>query len=123
MSQSAYFDMTDRDAGTPTGCPVDHGFSPFAEAYVVDPYAVLAARRADTPVFYAEELGYLVLTRMEDVTEVLRRSDDFASSNVQRPVHPVGEAAAAVLAAEDFDPLPVLSNQGCLLYTSDAADE
>ena len=112
MSQSAYFDMTDRDAGTPTGCPVDHGFSPFDEAYVVDPYAVLAARRADTPVFYAEELGYLVLTRMEDVAEVLRRSDDFASSNVQRPVHPVGDAAAAVLAAEDFDPLPVLSNQG-----------
>ena len=112
MSRAAYFDMTERDVGAPAGCPVDHGFSPFSETYVADPYAVLAARRADTPVFYAPELGYLVLTRMEDVAEVLRRSEDFSSENVQRPVTPVCAAAQAVLASDDFAPVPVLSNRG-----------
>jgi len=79
---------------------------------VADPYAALAAKREEEPVFYAADLGYLVLTRMEDVAEVLRRSDDFASTNVQHPVHPVSDAAAVVLASEDFNPQPVLSNQG-----------
>ena len=112
MTKAAYFDLSARDGAAPAGCPVDHGFSPFDDGYVAEPYAVLAAKRAETPVFYAADLGYLVLTRMEDVAEVFRRSDDFASSLVQRPVHPVGDAAAAVLAAADFNPQPVLSNQG-----------
>ena len=112
ITQSAYFDLSARDIAAPSGCPVDHGFSPFNDSYVADPYAALAAKRAEEPVFYAADLGYLVLTRMEDVAEVLRRSDDFASTNVQHPVHPVGDAAAAVLASEDFNPQPVLSNQG-----------
>lgn len=112
MSKSAYFDLQDRDGDIPAGCPVDHGFSPFSDAYVADPYRVLAARRAETPVFYAPDLGYLVLTRMADVAEVLRRSEDFSSENVQRPVRPVCAAAQAVLAAEDFNPVPVLSNRG-----------
>ncbi|MGB0632420.1 MAG: cytochrome P450, partial [Alphaproteobacteria bacterium] len=58
------------------------------------------------------EPGYLVLTRMDDVAEVLRRSDDFSSENVQRPVRPVCAAAQDVLAAADFAPVPVLSNRG-----------
>ncbi len=112
MTKAAYFDLSARDVPAPSGCPVDHGFSPFNDSYVADPYAALAAKQVEVPVFYAANLGYLVLTRMEDVAEVLRRSDDFASTNVQHPVHPVGEAAAAVLASEDFNPQPVLSNQG-----------
>lgn len=112
MTKSAYFDLQDREAEIPAGCPVGHGFSPFSDAYVADPYRVLAARRAETPVFYAPDLGYLVLTRMADVAEVLRRSDEFSSENVQRPVSPVCAAAQAVLAADEFNPVPVLSNRG-----------
>ena len=107
MTKSAYFDLQDREAEIPAGCPVGHGFSPFSDAYVADPYRVLAAQRAETPVFYAPDLGYLVLTRMADVAEVLRRSDEFSSENVQRPVSPVCAAAQAVLAADEFNPVPV----------------
>lgn len=106
-----YFNLETRDDAVPTGCPVDHGFSPFSDAYVADPYGELRARRGDAPVFYAEDLGYLVVTRMEDVADVLKRSDVFSSENVQRPVTPICEAAAELMAAADFAPLPVLSNR------------
>ena len=109
MGDTGYFG-TGKKPAAPVGCPVDHGFSPFAEGYVDDPYGELARRRGETPVFYAPELGYLVLTRMEDVAEVLRRDDVFSSENVQEPVTPVCAEAAARLAVDDFRPLPVLSN-------------
>lgn len=111
MAEKAYHSMRTERAPAPSGCPVDHDFSPFSEVYVRDPYAELARRREDTPAFYSEELGYLVLTRMEDVAEVFRRSDIFSSANVQDPVLPICERAAAVLAADDYNPIAVLSNR------------
>jgi hypothetical protein len=37
-----------------------------------DPYAVLEKLRGKSAVFYAEKLGYLVLTRVAEVAEVFR---------------------------------------------------
>ena len=111
MEDSEYFGTGDEQAAAPSGCPVHRGFSPFADDYVADPYGELARLRRETPVFHAPELGYLVLTRMSDVAEVLRRDEVFLSSNVQEPVTPISAAAAARLAVDDFNPVPVLSNQ------------
>ena len=111
MGDSGYFGSGQMPVAAPAGCPVDHGFSPFADGYVADPYGELARRRRGTPVFHVPELGYLVLTRMSDVAEVLRRDDVFSPENVQEPVTPVCAAAAARLAADDFNPIPVLSNR------------
>ena len=108
---AAYHQMHRAAAPPPSDCPVEHSFSPFSEAYIADPYAVLAALRADRPVYYAPELGYLVLTRMADVAEVFRRPDDFASANVQDPVQPLCEEAAAILADPEYGPIAVLSNR------------
>ena len=60
---------------------------------VVVPVAIAARLRDDTPVFYAEELGYLVITRMEDIDAVFRNPDVFASANVQDPVFPLPKPA------------------------------
>jgi hypothetical protein len=76
-----------------------------------DPYAELAKLRGESPVFYSEQLGYLVLTRMEDVSEVFRNADVFSSENVQDPVLPICEAAAQVLSASDYNPIKVMSNR------------
>ncbi len=111
MTSTAYHKFRTERAPAPSGCPVNHEFSPFSEAYVKAPYAVLEKLRGQEAVFYAETLGYLVLTRMEDVAEVFRRSDIFASANVQDPVLPICEAAAAVLAVPDYNPIAVLSNR------------
>ena len=111
MAEAAYHKIRTERAAAPSGCPVDHAFSPFSDTYVRDPYAELAKRRHDAPVFYSEELGYLVLTRMEDVSEVFRNPDVYSSENVQDPVLPICERAAVVLSAPDYNPIAILSNR------------
>ncbi len=95
----------------PSGCPIDHEFTTFSENYLSNPYPELDCIREKNPVFYSKKLGYLVLTRMEDVVEVFRDHENFSSVNVQDPVFPISERAAAVLAAEDFNPVAVMSNR------------
>jgi cytochrome P450 len=95
----------------PAGCPVHHTWSPLDDDYLRDPYPIAARLRDDTPVFYAKELGYLVITRMEDIDAVFRNPDVYASANVQDPVFPLSDGATEVLAAPDFDPIAVMSNR------------
>ena len=123
----AYHKISIPQAAEPTGCPYDETFTPFDAAYLNNPYGQLTKLSRETPIFYARKLGYLVVTGMENVTEILRNHEVFSSGNVQDPVFPVCEAAQAVLAADDYNPQAVMSNcqqpDHCLLYTSDAADE
>ena len=111
MADKPYHRIRTERAPAPEGCPVDHAFTPFSKTYMDDPYAALAAKRHDTPVFYAEALGYLVVTRMEDVAEVFRNPAVFSSENVQDPVLPICPAAAAKLAVDDYSPIAVMSNR------------
>lgn len=95
----------------PGGCPVDHDFTTFTDDYLSNPYAELRRVREKHPIFYSEKLGYLVVTRMEDVQAVFRDHDVYSSENVQDPVFPICERAAAVLGVEDFNPVAVMSNR------------
>lgn len=107
----AYHNIRTAQRVKPTGCPVDHQFTTFNDDYLTNPYPELAVIREQNPVFYSEKLGYLVVTRMEDLTEVFRDHDVYSSANVQDPVFPICDRAAAVLAVEDFNPVAVMSNR------------
>ncbi|HWL43290.1 MAG TPA: cytochrome P450 [Ilumatobacter sp.] len=98
-------------AGAPTGCPVEHTWSPLGADYLADPYPIAARMRDELPVFYAEQLGYVVVTRMDDIEHVFMNPDVFASTNVQDPIFPLVDEAAQVLATPDFDPVAVMSNR------------
>ena len=111
MSDTAYHKFHTDRAPAPEGCPVVHTFSPFSETYLANPYAELETRRQNSPIFYSEELGYVVVTRMKDVAEVFTNPDIYSSENVQDPVLPICDAAAEVLAAADYDPIAVMSNR------------
>ena len=111
MADTAYHKMRTETVPAPEGCPVDRAFSPFAESYLANPYAELEKLRGEAPVFYSEKLGYLVLTRMQDVAEVFRNPDIYTSENVQDPVLPICDAAAKVLAVPDYSPIAVMSNR------------
>ena len=111
MSSKPYHTIRTERASVPEGCPVNHTFSPYAATYLKSPYPELAQLREESPIFYSEELGYLVVTRMEDVAEVFSNPDIYSSENVQDPVLPICAEAAQVLAAEDYDPIAVMSNR------------
>ena len=110
-TNTSYHRIPDEIPPPPEGCPINHDFTPFAPEYLHDPYSVLARVRAETPIFYAEKLGYLVVTKMEDITEIFLNPEFFGSENVQDPVFPIGEAAHAVLDVDDFNPIAVMSNR------------
>jgi len=111
MSANTYHHAPERIAEAPTGCPVDHGWSPLSAAYLEDPYPIAARLREEHPVFYADSLGYVVVTRMEDIEEVFTHPDVYASTNVQDPIFPLAPEAAEILGADDFDPIAVMSNR------------
>jgi len=109
--ESSYHKIRIPARNQPSGCPIDHEFTTFTDDYLANPYPELARLRESNPVFYSEKLGYLVVTRMEDLLEVFRDHDTYSSENVQDPVFPICDEAAAILAAEDFNPVAVMSNR------------
>lgn len=114
MSKSddgAYHNVSIPVQTQPSGCPVDHEFTTFTDDYLKNPYPQLAKIREKDPIFYSPKMGYLVLTRMEDLLEVFRNHEIYSSGNVQDPVFPICKRAAKVLAHEDFNPVAVMSNR------------
>ncbi|MEO1065510.1 MAG: cytochrome P450 [Actinomycetota bacterium] len=95
----------------PSGCPMHGSWSPLDDDYLEDPYPIAAELRDRHGVFYAESLGYLVVTEMEEIDRIFTDHETFASSNVQDPVFPLAPEAAAVLTADDYDPVAVMSNR------------
>jgi cytochrome P450 len=111
MKANTYHRAPDQPAPRPSGCPIDRTWSPLDDDYLADPYPIAARLRDDHPVFFAEQIGHLVVTRMDDIEEVFTHPDVFASTNVQDPLFPLAPEAVAILAAEDFDPIAVMSNR------------
>ena len=95
----------------PSGCPVHSTWSPLNEDYLEEPYTIASALRQEYGTFYAEELGYLVVTEMADIEAIFIDHETFASVNVQDPVFPLALEAQQILAAEDFNPVAVMSNR------------
>jgi cytochrome P450 len=65
------------------------------------------SRRSFTP----KKLGYLVLTRMEDVSDLLKNTDIYSAANLQDPVPPICDAVAEILATPDYNPIAVMSDR------------
>jgi cytochrome P450 len=105
------YHQTHGDAPAPPAtCPV-RSWDPLGAEYLADPYPTARSLREETPVFFTDALGYLVVTRMEDIVEVFMNPDVYASVNVQDPLFPLSPEAAAVLAVDDYNPVAVMSNR------------
>ena len=95
----------------PRGCPMHASWSPLNEDYLAEPYDIAAKLRDEHAVFYAEQLGYLVVTEMGEIERIFADHETFASAIVQDPVFPLAAEAKAVLSAPDFNPVAVMSNR------------
>ncbi len=92
---------------TAVSCPVDHGFDPLSPEYLADPYAVLASLPvAETPVFYAPSIDYVVVTRYGDVEQVLRDQYTYSAANAQAPLAPLTAQAQQILLGGGHRPQP-----------------
>ena len=109
--EGAYHKLSVPAQTQPTGCPIDHEFTTFTDDYLANPYPQLAKIREQHPIFYSKKLGYLVVTRMEDLIDIFRDHKVYSSENVQNPVFPICDRAARILAHKDFNPVAVMSNR------------
>ncbi|MBF6357050.1 cytochrome P450 [Nocardia higoensis] len=85
---------THSPADTATGCPVHHGYEPFAQN---DPFPAYAALRAEEPVMFDERIGYWVVTRYDDIKAVFGDWETFSSENAQAPVRERGPQAKRIM--------------------------
>lgn len=86
-------------------------WSPLNDDYLTDPYPIAAELSEQHPVFYADELGHVVVTKMADIETVFMNPDVYASTNVQDPIFPLADEAGAILGVDDFNPTAVMSNR------------
>ncbi len=111
MTANQYHAAPETVSEAPNGCPVQAGWNPLARDYLADPYPASAQMRESCPVFFAPEFGHVVVTKMDDIEAIFLQPDVFASTNVQDPIFPLVPEAKAILAAEDFNPVAVMSNR------------
>ena len=63
-------------------------FDLFHEPQLSDPYPFFKLLRQHTPVFYAEDIDHWVVSRYEDVKQVLRDYENYSAHNTIMPIHP-----------------------------------
>jgi cytochrome P450 len=90
-------------------CPVAHGYDPLDPDTVLDPYPTFNRLREEGPVLYMPDLDHYIITRYDDILQVLFDRDVWSASNASSPLIPVCAAAQAVLAA-GFHRVPTLNN-------------
>ncbi len=90
-------------------CPFAKGYDPLDPATVLDPYPVFGRLRDEGPVFFLPELDHYIVTRFDDVEQMLLDRDTWSAANASSPLIKVCDEAQAVL-AEGFGRVPTLSN-------------
>jgi cytochrome P450 len=111
MSANTYHQAPSAVGEAPPGCPMHATWSPLDDDYLADPYPIAVALHEQHPIFYAKQLGHVVVSAMEDIEAIFMNPDVYASTNVQDPIFPLCAEAAEVLSAPDFNAVAVMSNR------------
>jgi hypothetical protein len=69
--------------------PVDPNFDPLDPDYLADPYPLYARFRGEAPIFYAPKIDFWVVSRHEDMQNILKDPETFSNVRVQEPLHPL----------------------------------
>ncbi|MCY3980153.1 MAG: cytochrome P450 [Chloroflexi bacterium] len=91
-------------------CPVHNLATAFDPLDLSDPFPLLAQARRDAPVFYSPEIDYWIVTRYADIKAIFRDHETYTAANTITPIAPFSDAVQRMLAAGDYTPEPVLSN-------------
>ena len=91
------------------GADLAHKFNHFQDPYLADPYRFFSEARAGTAVFYHPETNFWVVTRYEDIRQILQNTKQFSASNAL-DVSGVCPAALRIFGEARFDVVPTLTN-------------
>ncbi|MGI9050440.1 MAG: cytochrome P450 [Rubrobacteraceae bacterium] len=69
--------------------PVDPDFDPLDPDYLEDPYPYYARFRKETPIFYAPKIDFWVVSRYEDIQNIVKDPETFSNVRVQEPLRPI----------------------------------
>jgi cytochrome P450 len=75
--------------------PVDPDFDPLDPDYLADPY--YARFRREAPVFYAPMIDFWVVSRYQDIQNIVKDPETFSNARVQEPLHPLTPEALETL--------------------------
>jgi cytochrome P450 len=84
-------------------CPHVAAYDPSADEQITDPFSIWASLRQDTPVFFSPVLNAYVVTRYDDVSQILNDAATYSSSGILKPLKDNPPEVDAVL-AQGFDP-------------------
>jgi cytochrome P450 len=85
---------------TDGACPfhsIGTEFNPFSDAHTQNPYAFYARAHAEAPVFFSPTLQCWVVTRYDDVSDILRDTQHFTSKGIITPLVELTPEAKAIL--------------------------
>ena len=91
-------------------CPIHDLATAFDPLDLSDPFPLLARAQREQPVFYSPAIDYWVVTRYDDVKAIFRDHETYTAANTISPIVPFSDAVRLLLAAGDYTPEPVLSN-------------
>lgn len=69
--------------------PVDETFDPLSEDYLEDPYPYYVRFRREAPVFFAPKINMWVVSRYEDILNIVKDPETFSNAKVQEPLQPL----------------------------------
>lgn len=96
--------MTSPADGTSLGtCPHFEAYRPLAPEQIADPFPILELARREAPVFFSEEQNSYVVTRYEDLCEVLANPASFSNAGILKPYQSNPPEVDEIL-AQGYDP-------------------
>lgn len=69
--------------------PVDETLDPLSEDYLEDPYPYYVRFRREAPVFFAPKINMWVVSRYEDILNIVKDPETFSNARVQGPLQPL----------------------------------
>ncbi len=93
-----------------SACPFHDLGDRFDPLDLRDPFPALAQAQQQQPVFYSPAIDYWVVTRHADIKAIFRDHQRYSAANTIMPIVPFSAAVKRLLAAGEYSPVPVLSN-------------
>jgi cytochrome P450 len=93
-------------SGGHDACPVHADFDPLSNAFLANPFGIMASVCQETPVFYAPSIDYYVVTRYADVKAIFLDPETYSAAVTQLPLVEIVPEAARILMGSGYKPQP-----------------